>query len=115
MIKKYENFEQFDDENWDDEEEPIKTNKQGKEIIDISDITEYGYPDDILGFTLIEQNAENFDGEKGFIDYDCIIQREKDGKFFSVEYTEFGQGESDLLDQTAVEVKRKERMTYYYE
>ena len=83
-------------------------NNQGKEIVRIRDITDYGYPDDILGWKLIEQENVYFDGEKGYVDYECVLQREKDDKFFKFTYSDWGRGEGNFLEQTAVEVEKKE-------
>lgn len=67
-----------------------------------------------FGWKNIEDNECDFDAEKGFIDHECVIQRESDGKYFKFTYTQFGYNGSDLLEQTAEEVKRKEKTIYYY-
>ena len=94
-----------------------KFNEQAdnREKIKVSDITQYDYPEDIKGWTLIDQNQVYFDGEKGYVRYECIFRRNEDGKFFKVSYEDWGRGESSFLEQTAYEVQRKEKIVYYYE
>jgi len=110
-MKRFENFD-FD---WNEEETQQNVDKYGREIIKISDITDDDYPYDIDGFNVVKDETSYFDSEKGFVDNICVLQREKDGKFFKVEYTDFGMGDSNFLEQIAVEVKRKVKKVYYYE
>ena len=86
-----------------------------KEKIKLSDITEYDYPEDIDGYSLIKQSKKDFDAEKGFLDYECVIKRDVDNKFFKFTYTQFGYNGSDMLKKTAVEVFPKEVTTIIYE
>ena len=72
-------------------------------------------PDDWEGFVHIQSTEKNFDAEKGFIDYETVVMRESDGKYFKFTYTQFGHNGSDILEQTAVECVRKEKTIYYYE
>ena len=70
---------------------------------------------DVDGFDIIECNITDFDNEKGFATIVCVMKRKSDDKYFKVEYTEFGYTGTDLLDQVAVEVDRKQKLCYYYE
>lgn len=64
---------------------------------------------------LIEDVEKDFDGEKGFIDHEIVVQRISDEKFFKFTYTEYGQGDNNMSEQTAVEVFEKEKTIKYYE
>lgn len=93
-----------------------------KEKIDVSTLVENqrdleGLLNDeclIYGFKLIEQIQENFDGEKGYVEYDIIIQRKTDGKFFKGTGEDWGRGEQEVIPYF-YEVQRKEKTIYYYE
>ena len=86
-----------------------------REKFEISSVHDQDYPEDWDGFVLIEQNEADFDGEKGFVDYECVIQRLSDDKFFGFTYTQFGHNGSDLLEQTAKEVFPKQKTITVYE
>jgi len=86
-----------------------------REKIKIRDVHIEDYPEDWDGYKLIEQNECDFDGEKGFVDYKCVVQRISDGKFFGFTYTQFGHNGSDLLDQTMQEVFEKTKIITVYE
>ena len=64
---------------------------------------------------LIKEVKQNFDAEKGYIDYETVIQRISDKKFFKFTYTQFGYNGNDMKNQIAEEVFEKEKMTKYYE
>jgi hypothetical protein len=86
-----------------------------KEKLILSKVHKYDYPEDWDGYKLIQDTEKDFDKEKGFINHEIIIQRISDMKYFKFTYTEFGHNGSDLLEQVAGEVVRKEKITYYYE
>jgi len=48
------------------------------------------------GFEYIEENQTYFDGEKGYTDYEVIIKRVSDGKFFKGQHTDFGRHEGEV-------------------
>jgi hypothetical protein len=58
---------------------------------------------------------KNFDAEKGFVDYEIVIQRWSDGKYFKFTYTQFGHNGDDILEQTGVEVFPKTIEVVVYE
>ena len=86
-----------------------------KETVRLSDICQGDYFDDLIGFISVEQKQIKFDGEKGFVDYECVMKRRSDGKFFKFIYTDYGKGDSNIKEQIAYEVERKEKTVYYYE
>lgn len=86
-----------------------------KETIKLSEVHKYDYPEDLDGYKLIKEDQTDFDAEKGFVDKEVVIQRLEDGKYFKFTYTQFGHNGSDLLEQTAEEVIRKEKTIYIYE
>jgi len=43
------------------------------------------------------------------------MKRRSDGKFFKFIYTDYGKGDSNIKEQIAYEVERKEKTVYYYE
>lgn len=63
----------------------------------------------------VHREERDFDAEKGFIDYEIVIQRYLDNKFFKFVYTQFGHNGDDMLEQIAYEVEEKEKMVKYYE
>lgn len=63
----------------------------------------------------IEEIQVGFDGEKGFCDYEIVIQRFSDGKFFKFTYTKFGYHGDNTREQIAYEVEEKQKMITYYE
>lgn len=63
----------------------------------------------------VSRIEKNFDAEKGFVDYEVVIQRYSDGKFFKFTYTQFGHNGDDIREQIAYEVEKKEKMIKYYE
>lgn len=73
------------------------------------------HPDDWDTVRVIQETKKSFDGEKGFIDIELVFKRLSDGKLFKFEYTNFGQGQNDILDQTATEVEEKSKILKYYE
>ncbi len=101
----------------------IRKQNDSKERLAIEDIAKNDkypdledlMPDDWDGFVHIQSIEKDFDAEKGFVDYDTVIMRRSDGKFFKFTYTQFGHNGSDMLEQTAVECVRKEKTVYYYE
>jgi len=42
------------------------------------------------GFKFIQEEQTYFDGEKGYCDYEVIIKRLSDNKFFKGQYTDWG-------------------------
>lgn len=63
----------------------------------------------------VYREEKNFDAEKGFIDYEIIVLRFIDNKFYKFSYTQFGHNGNDILNQTAVEVQPKNKTITYYE
>ncbi len=51
---------------------------------------------DECDFNIIESTQKYFDSEKGYVDYDIIIQRKSDSKYFKGEYSQWGQGVMDI-------------------
>jgi predicted RNA-binding protein with PIN domain len=87
-----------------------------RELIRISDIeSDIFNLEEIEGFIFIEEKQICFDGEKGFVTFRVVLQRESDNKYFEVTYTDFGKGQDDFKEQTAKEVFKKEITTYIYE
>lgn len=80
-----------------------------RETIEISDLAneeeeDLNHLEDTDGIEIIEDIESGFDAEKGFINHEVVFKRLTDGKFFKVEYTEFGYNGTDLIEQTAIEV-----------
>lgn len=48
------------------------------------------------GFEYIQEEQTYFDGEKGYCDYEVIIKRISDGKFFKGQYTDYGKHEGEV-------------------
>ncbi len=65
-------------------------------------------------YEFVTKEQKSFDGEKGYITYDVIIQRKSDGKYFKGKAEDWGRGEREV-NPKFVEVQRKEKITYYYE
>lgn len=94
-----------------------------KEKINVSDLAKNSkYPndddlqiDDWDTCKLVDRKEQGFDAEKGFIDYEVVVKRNSDGKFFKFTYTQFGHNGDDAREQTAVEVEEKTKMVTYYE
>ena len=94
-----------------------------KETIKVADLaTNAKYPhikdlyiDDWDTCKCVQQTQISFDAEKGFVDYDVVIQRLSDGKFFKFNYTQFGHNGNNMLEQTASEVQEKTKTVKYYE
>ena len=109
LIKEWDEFENEEDEH--------KYDNRGREIVALRDIahSDSHAEDSIDGFQVVEEEQVYYDGEKGYIELNCVIQRESDGKYFKFSYTRWPQGNGDLKRQVAHEVKRKERMVYYYD
>ena len=63
----------------------------------------------------IYKESTYYDSEKGFIDYDIVVQRKSDNKFFKFTYTDFGHGQDNIKEQIAYEVEEKEKLVKYYE
>jgi len=63
----------------------------------------------------VSREQVDFDAEKGFCDYEVVIQRYSDDKFFKFTYTQFGHEGSDILEQRAREVFEKTKTVTYYE
>lgn len=95
--------------------EPTPSNKTlTREEIKMSDI-KGSHPYELREFKLLKIEQTDFDGEKGFCNYKCILQRESDSKFFKVIYTDYGRGQDNFKDQTAFEVIEKQKIVSYYE
>ena len=65
-------------------------------------------------YKLVEKNKTRFDGEKGFVDYDIVIRRISDKKYFKGEGTDYGHHDREV-EPIFYEVERKEKTIYYYE
>lgn len=85
-----------------------------REKIYIKDLSDANYPDDIDGFSIVQKEEENFDTEKGFIDFVCIAKRKSDEKFFKFKYTQYGYGGSNLAQQSMTEVFPMEKTITVY-
>jgi len=111
IIKEWDEFEPEPEE-----ETNVKRDKRGREIINLSDVADdFSSPYDILGFRVVSEKQIYFDGKRGYAKFEYVIQRERDGKYFKFEFNDWGRGEDDMLEQTAYEVERKERIEYFYE
>jgi len=109
IMKNIKLFEDFD-KSYIEEEEPIINPFQ------ISVITDDDYPDDIPGFTVVDEKIISTDNEKGFSDIEIILKQDiPNGNYFKVTYTQYGYNGSDFLEQTAYRVERKTKTIYYYE
>lgn len=94
-----------------------------KERIRTSDIAKNSkYPhmkdlcvEDWEGFSVVQFIEKDFDSEKGFVDYEIVIQRHSDDKYFKFTYTEFGNNGNDADEQVAIEVFPKEKIIIVYE
>ena len=103
MIKKYNKF--------------ITESIINREILDVSNYNlnwlSYG---DEEGFESIERNQVGFDPEKGFADFEIIIKRISDGKFFKGKITQLGHNGTELAyGGEFKEVLPKTRTKIYYE
>jgi hypothetical protein len=63
----------------------------------------------------IKKTQIDFDGEKGYADFEVVIQRISDDKYFKFTYSNFGCGENNLIEQTAYEVFPKTIQTVIYD
>ena len=94
-----------------------------REKINVSDLAtnaEYPNDDDLCiddwdTCKCVFRKEENFDSEKGFIDYEVVVQRLTDGKYFKFTYTQFGHNGDDSREQTAVEVFPVEKTVIVFE
>lgn len=94
-----------------------------KETIKVADLaTNAEYPDETGlsidewdTYEVIEEKQTSYDREKGFVNYDIIVQRLSDSKFFKFSYTQFGHNGDNILEQTAYEVQEKTKTVKYYE
>lgn len=65
-------------------------------------LSEYGEEPNEL-YELIEENERYFDSEKGYVEYDVIIKRRTDSKFFKGSYLKAGGGYEEY-ELDAIEV-----------
>ena len=65
-------------------------------------------------YLMVSKEQTDFDGEKGYVSYRLIIQRESDGKYFEGYGEDWGRGEREINPHFN-EVSKKEKITYYYE
>ena len=73
----------------------------------------YLFDENIDGYDLINKEESSFDGEKGFVDYDIIIQRKSDGKFFKGEATDYGRHEREVDPNFREVFPRQKTITVY--
>jgi len=66
------------------------------------------------GFEYIQEKQTYFDGEKGYCDYEVIIKRISDNKYFKGQYTDWGQHDGKVK-QVWVETFPKQVTTIIYE
>lgn len=71
--------------------------------------------DDWDTIKVIENKIESADTEKGFTDQVLIFQRLSDGKYFRVDYTEYGHNGDNLIEQKGYEVFKKTKIIDYYD
>ena len=62
----------------------------------------------------IQEVKKDYDSEKGFINYEVVIQRLSDGRFFKFIYTQFGHNGNNILEQIAYEVFPKTKTVTHY-
>lgn len=90
-----------------------------REKIYMSDIYSEGndFPWDLSksGYGFIKDEHIHYDAEKNMIDIEVIFQRESDGKYFKVEYTQYNYDGDNLEEQTAEEVFPKSKSITVYE
>ena len=86
-----------------------------RERIDLSQekYLKYLLHENIKGYKSIDNIFVSFDGEKGYVEYDVIIQRESDGKFFKGHGEDWGRGESEV-EPIFVEVYPQEKTITVY-
>ncbi len=86
-----------------------------REIIIFTDAQLKYFPDEtIKGYSLVNSKIIKFDSEKGYTTDVHVIKRLLDDKFFEVTVKDWGQGEREV-ENKAIEVFRKEKITYTYE
>jgi hypothetical protein len=75
-----------------------------------------GFCEDYIpeGFEFIEETQTYFDGEKGYCDYEVIIKRLSDNKFFKGQHTDYGKHEGSV-NKVWVEVFPKQITITTYE
>ena len=86
-----------------------------KEEINLCDITDDGWHEDIDGYHCVYCENTDYDAEKNMIDIECVLQRESDGKLFKFTYTQYNYNGSSLQDETMVECIAKTKTVTYYE
>lgn len=82
----------------------INQEKKEREVIPISSLKYYSIQEFADGFREIDAIQKDFDGEKGHSTYDYIFQRVSDGKYFKLEYTDYGYNGDNLGDNNLEEV-----------
>ena len=89
-----------------------------KETIRLCDISPGDNPEEFLDRKQHRweyQKQIAVDGEKCYCDYEVVFKRLSDNTYFTYTYTDFGRGETDILDQTAHQVTKKQKLVDYYE
>jgi len=72
-------------------------------------------PDDWDGCKIIYRKIITVDSEKNSIEYETVVQRKSDNRFFKFSYTEAVHVHTDILEQEAIEVFPKHQMITTYE
>ena len=89
--------------------------KEKIHLCDITDGDSHMDIDDTKGWSCVQAEQVGYDAEKNMIDWECIIKRLSDGKFFKFEYTQYNYNGSDLQNEIATECIAKTKTITYYE
>lgn len=94
--------------------------KETVKVIDLAKNAKYPQYDDLCiddwdTCRCVFRQEKDFDAEKGFVDWEIVVQRLSDNKFFKFTYTQYGHNGDDLKEQIAYEVFEKEKIVKYYE
>ncbi|MCB1713462.1 MAG: hypothetical protein KDH96_13640 [Candidatus Riesia sp.] len=111
LVKTYESFEP--EEEWGEEipdEREIIQNIF--DHINEPNLIELYHGDRVDGWTWLDTIETDFDGEKGYIDFDLIIKR-SDDKIFKVEGSYWGRGEFDFERRSTQVFPRKKTIIVY--
>ena len=65
-------------------------------------------------YIMVVKEQNYYDGEKGYVKYDIVFERQSDKKYFKGTAEDWGKGEHEV-HQVFKEAIKKEKVTYYYE
>ena len=95
-------------------------NREKIKVIDLAKNAKYPNDKDLCiddwdTCRVVKEKQCNFDSEKGYTDYEVVIRRLSDNKFFKFTYTQFGHNGDNIREQIATEVFPKEKTITVYE